>query len=248
MKPRILYDNNFTDGIVTASTTAALPFHADNLWDWRPYTWWKPTALPATVTVDCLTAQAADYWFVYGHDLFTQAATIELRGSTDNFAASNVLVDTLTPISNAAFARTFTSTSFRYWRIRITGTTMPSLAIVAAGVKLEPDGFLSVDFDPLSRSSVTRTNRNENGQPLGKVTQFVEWSQAVTFRRTSWTWIRATFLPAWRAHLRATPFGWQWNAGVDAEPYLVTAGDDLRLPHYQAAQADVSFDLTAVVE
>lgn len=248
MNPRIFYDNRLADATPVASTTAN-GYAVENLTDWRPYTWWKPTALPATVTVDCGAARSADSLFVYGHDLFTQGATIETWGSTDNFSASNVLVDTYTPSSNSAFVRTFQSVSYRYWRIRLTGTTMPSLAIVAIGAMLELAGWCTFDaFDPRGYSIQGQTHRNERGQPLGKVIDFAARSNSVTARRVSWSWLTGTFLPAWDAHLRATPFGFQWHAGFDPVPWLVTAGDDLRTPHYATGEADVSFDINGVVE
>src|SRR3954464_7747325 len=101
--PKFLYDNRFNDAVPVASTTAAGDFNVLNLLDFRPYTWWKPTALPATVTIDSGSAKAADFAMIYGHDLFTQGATLEIRKSTDNFAANDVLVATKTPTSNDPF-------------------------------------------------------------------------------------------------------------------------------------------------
>ena len=247
MKPRIFYDNRLADGTPVASTTATGDFYANNLTDFRPYTWWKPTALPATVTVDCATAKAADSCFVYGHDLFTQSATFEVRGSTDNFSASNVLVSTVTPTSNDPFALIFASTSFRYWRVRITGSTMPSLAIVAIGVRLELPGTMQLDFDPLGRTLMGQVNTNDNGQPLGKVIDYASWKGQITFKRMTWAQLRSTFMPAYNAHLRAKPFGWQWHAGVDSVPYLVTMDDKLQTTHYTEYATDVSFGLQAVL-
>lgn len=248
MKPRIFYDNRFVDGTVTASSTAA-GFHMDNMADWRPYTWWKPTALPATITVDCGSAKSANSLMVYGHDLFTQSATIEVRGSTDNFSASDVLLLSVTPTSNLAFARTFTAVSYRYWRIRITGSGgMPSLAIAAIGTVFEAEGYLGLDYDPTARKVVQRFNRNDRGQPLGKVIDFTEFNQPITLRQVSWSWLRNTFLPVWESHLRGKPFGWQWHAGIDAEVRLCVTDDSLSTPHYPGRLADVSFTLTGVLE
>jgi hypothetical protein len=47
--PKILYDNRFKDAAPVASSTAVGNFNVLNMTDFRPYTWWKPTALPATV-------------------------------------------------------------------------------------------------------------------------------------------------------------------------------------------------------
>jgi hypothetical protein len=91
-KPKFLYDNRLNDGTPVASTTAAGNFNVLNLRDWRPFTWWKPVSLPATVTVDSGVARPADYALIYGHDLHDAQVAVEIRGSTDNFVASDVLV------------------------------------------------------------------------------------------------------------------------------------------------------------
>lgn len=247
MKPRIFYDNRLADATPIASTTATGDYYANNLTDFRPYTWWKPTALPATVTVDCGSARSADSCFVYGHDLYTQSATFEVRGSTDNFSSSNVLVSTVTPTSNDAFVLTFASVSYRYWRVRLTGTTMPSLAIVAIGARFEPSGTVNLDFDPLGRTLLGQSNLNDNGQPLGKVIDYAEWKGRITWRRMTWAQLRSTFMPAYNAHLRAKPFGWQWHAGVDAVPYLATSDNDLTTTHYSEFTCDVSLGMRAVM-
>lgn len=247
MKPRFFYDNRFADDVVSASTTASGNYYAGNIADFRPYTYWKPTALPATLDVDCGSARSADSAFIYGHDLFTQGATIEIRSSTDAFAASNVLQASSTPTSNNPFVLLFASASYRYWRIRITGTTMPYLAIGCVGVRLEPDGIMQANFDPLYRDLDGITNVSDNGQPLGKSINFAAWSHPITFNRVSWSWLRTTFIPAYNSWLRAYPFGWQWHAGVDSVPLLCTMGDELRTPHYPNYTADVSFDLRGLI-
>ena len=246
--PRLFYDSRLADGALVASTTAA-GYAADNVLDWRPYTWWKPTALPATLTVDCAGPKAADYALVYGHDLATQGATIEVRGSADNFSGSDVLVTSVTPASNAPVLLQFTSVSYRYWRLRITGTTMPSLAIAAIGARMELPGYLGLDFSPTSRRVVSVTNRNANGQPLGKIIEYTEQQRTLTMRRVTHAWITSTLLPAWRAHLRSSPFVLAWNTAHDpTNVVLVTAGDDLRTAYTPGLYADASFEITGAVD
>ena len=246
--PRIYYDSRFEDGALAASTTAA-GYAADNVRDWRPYTWWKPTALPATLTVDCGSATAADYALVYGHDLATQGTTLEVRGSTDNFSASNVLVASVTPTTDAPILLHFTAVSYRYWRLRITGSTMPSLAIAAIGSRMELPGYLGLDFDPTTRRVVAQSNRNADGQPLGKIIEYTEQRRRLTLRRVTWAWLRNTFLPAWRTHLRSAPFVFAWNVAYDASNVtLVVAGDDLATPHQPGQFAEVSFDIVGAVD
>lgn len=248
--PTIFHDNRLADATVVASTTASgAEYAAANLVDWRPYTWWKPTALPATLTTDCATAKAADYALVYGHTLFTAGCTVEVRGSTDNFGASNVLVASLTPTSDSPFLITFGSVSYRYWRLRITGAaTMPALAIVAIGARMELPTWLPQPFDPLGRKIDGQSNKNENGQPLGRSIDFEGWKQSIRLERVTWAWVRTTWLPAWRAHLRSTPFVFAWETSLYPEDVkLVTAGEDFKTPHYSGSTCDLQFDMTGVV-
>lgn len=248
MNPSLFYDNRLGDATLAASSTAS-GYAAANLADWRPYTWWKPAALPATITVDCAAPAAADYALVYGHNLFTCGCTLEVRGSTDNFAASDVLVDSHTPADDEPFALLFTSASYRYWRVRITGAaTMPALAIAAIGARLECPIGVPQGFDPLGREVEGQSNSNENGQPLGRVITFERWTARVTLQRVLRTWARDTLLPAWRTHLRSTPFAWAWD--LDADPTnirLVTMGKKLAVPHYSGARCNVEFELSGVI-
>ena len=510
--PKILHENRLDDATPVASTTAT-GFNVLNLRDFRPYTKWQPTALPATITVNCGVSKSADYWAIYGHDLYTQGATIYLRGSTDNFAASDVLLDTYTPIDNTPFARLPSSASYRYWRIKIiapapvkkmyigtqegsvlgitmsadgtklyavgngtdtiyqytlstpydlstgsyaskslsvaaqattpqgiaisgdglkvyvvdsvtdtiyqytlatandistgtyaskslsvaaqdispaglivspdgsklyisglsgdkiyqytlstpydlstgsyaskslsvaaqetnpyglamssagdivyvigngtdtiyqytlstpydistgsyaskslsiaglesnaaalfiapdgnniyfagqttdyvyqigmatagdisTGSTaltsaMPTLAIAAIGLALDIPAYLASGFDPLGRVIKGQYNRAELGHPLGRTVKYEEWAETLKFETLTWAWLRATWLPAWRAHVRDDPFIFVWDPiGNLSEIYLVAVKDKFSTPHKPGSYADLTFEVSGVV-
>lgn len=247
-KPKLLYDSRFADAALVASSTAT-GFAAANLADFRPYTWWKPAALPVTVTVDCGTPKSADYLLVHGHDLASQGCTLELRASTDNFAASDVLIATKTPTTDAQFLMLFASVAYRYWRLSLTGPAAPSLAIVAVGAALECPIWLPQGFDPLGREVVSQLNRNSRGQPLGRVVDFEEWSQTITLQRVPWAWPREVFAPAWDAHLRSSPFVLAWDTDLyPDELRLGVAGSGFKTPHYAGGTCDVVFEMTGVIE
>lgn len=230
--PLILYENRFNDATPVASSTAAGNFNVLNLRDWRAYTWWKPAAMPATVTVDCGSAKAADYAVAYGHDLGTKGATIEIRASTDNFSTSDVLIATKTPTDDKPFLLQWTSASYRYWRIKVTGAAAPSLAIVAVGAALQLPEYLPFGFDPLGRKPKGQANKSEQGHPLGKVIEFEEWSEVVSLRNLPFAWPRDNWQPAWEAHLRASPFVFAWDpSDHPGELYLVTTDGEFSTPH-----------------
>lgn len=247
--PKLLFDNRFADATPVATNTETGNYAAANVADMRPYTWWKAASLPASITVDCGSAKAADFALVYGHDLFAKSATFEVRGSTDNFGASNVLVSGVTPASDDPFLLEFASASYRYWRFTITGSAgnKPAIAIAMIGAAFVIPKTIHGGFDPLGRTVKMTANSNDNGHPLGKIIQFENWKESLKFRVT-WSWLRATWLPAWRSNLRGSPFVFAWNtANYPAEIYLVTAGDNFKCPHKPGIYADLSFDVSGVV-
>jgi hypothetical protein len=244
--PKLLYDNRLADGALVASSTAA-GYAVGNLRDWRPYTWWKPASLPVTVTVDCGSARSADYFAVYGHDLFTRGCTVECRRSTDNFVANDVLVASRTPTDDKPFVVEFASASSRYWRLNITGSAAPVLAIAPIGAALVMPRRLNLGFDPTQRRVQGQVNRSEDGHPLGRVIHFEQWDQELSFGQISWSWIRGTWLPAWKAHLRGRPFLFGWDLTDNpGEVYLVQAGDGFDTPTVLGPYTDLRFRLTGV--
>lgn len=242
--PQILYDNRFKDAVPAASTTAA-GYDVLNLRDWRAYTWWRPTAMPAMVTVDCGAAKAADYALLHGHNLGSLGLTAEVRASTDNFAASDVLVDTVSPASDDPLLRSFASASYRYWRWKFTGASVPTIAIAVTGAALTLPRRLKKGFDPLGRKVKSTTNLSEAGHALGRVIQYEEWAESLKLNNVTWTWLRGTFVPAWIAHLRAEPFAFAWDPTSHAsEVYLCMSKDQFTAAHQEGEYADFQLDLT----
>lgn len=248
-RPKIFADNALDNGTPTASTTAS-GYSALNLKDWRPYTWWKPNSLPATITVDCTNARACDYAFIAGgHNLFSNACTVEVRGSTDGFAGSDVLLASYTPTSDAdAVVMIFASATYRHWRLRITGSAAPSLAVLSIGAAVTMPGYLGEGFDPTGRRLYGDTNKNSRGQVLGKVVDFEEWSQSIEFVSVPWAWIRSDWLPIWPT-LRSRPFAFAWDAdNYPGETRLVTIPNGrFETPHNAEALCELSFDLEGPV-
>lgn len=246
-KSRIYWDNRFADATPVASSTASGDYNVLNVSAFRGYRRYKPATMNARIKVDCGIARPADSLFIWGHDLFTCATAIEVRGSTDNFSTSNVLVHSYTPPSDRPFARVWASQSFRYWALDLNGSIAPTLTVVCLGARLEIPGHLTGDsFDPVARRVVGQTHKNERGQPMGKIVDFEESTQTAVFMGLTWEWLRATWEPAWKAHIASEPVGWHWNAGVDSEPLLVMLGDEFTAPHRASRFADLTFTVEAV--
>lgn len=239
--PKFLYESRLLDATPIASTTAA-GYNVLNLRDLRPYTWWKPTAAPSTVTVDSASARSADYGMVYA-----EAGTYQIRGSTDNFVASDVLLGTIILTTTGLGAVFFASTSFRYWRLRSTSGT-PAVAIALIGVALTFQRSIRAPFDPLGREPKSVYNRSMQGLALGSVVDFEEFETPLRLEHLEQSWVRGTFLPAWRAHLRDRPFVFAWDPSDHAdELYLVTVRGGFKTPHQNLGMADLDLNLVGTV-
>lgn len=247
--PKILYESRFNDATPAASTTAA-GFNVANLTDYRSYTWWKPTAIPATVTVDCGSAQSADYCAIWGHDLASTGCSVQVRGSTDNFSASDVLVaesDTPAVTSDKPLLITFTSASYRYWRLTFASGTVPTIAIALLGELLDIPAGVRSGLDPIGRKVVEQFNQSVEGHALGKVLEYEAWKQTVTFELLSWAWIRSTWQAAWAAHIRSEPFLFAWDpTNHPLEIFHCVTRDGFSTPHRSGSLADLSFELNAL--
>ncbi len=243
MKPVIFYNNVFDLGTITASTTAS-GYDADNVADWRTYTYWKASAAPSTLTVDCTSPQAADYALVK----VDAGCTIKVYASTDNFSGSNVLVASRTVSAAGLYSILFASVSYRYWRLEFS-TASPAVSIAAIGARLTLPDYLPQGFDPVGRKSIGMQTRNENGQPLGAVTHFREWSETLKFQNATWTYVRGDFLTAWDAHLENEPFGFGWDQTTyPDEIYIVTSDGAFEAGHQVGSRATLSFKIRGVAE
>lgn len=248
--PLVLYESRLNDATPVASSTAA-GFDVLNLRDLRDFTFWKPSALPATVTVDCGSSKAADYLAVYNHNLGSKGCTIEVRRSTDNFAANDVLVDTHAPADDKPFVRLFSSVSSRYWRIRILNGSAPTLAIALLGARLEIPSTSGIreGFDPIGRELVTQINRSNMGRALGNVVSWRRWRASLFFELVSWSWVRDSWQPAAEAWLESEPWLFAWNP--DSYPkelrHVTMDASGWDAPHRAGSLTDLQVAVTGVM-
>lgn len=245
--PLVLYDNRLRDAVPAASSTAA-GYDVLNTRDLREYTWWKPAALPATITVDCGGVKNADSSAIYAHNLGSSGCTVEVRKSNDNFAANDVLVDTFAPGDDKPILRLFALTGSRYWRYRFLNGVPPTLAIALLGSKLEIPVPMQ-RFDPLGYALRGQTNRSVLGRALGRVIDYREWKETFTFENLTWAWVRANWQPAAQAWLDSEPFLFSWNPDAyPKETYHVVIGDEgWRTQHKPGSFCDLQLPLSGVM-
>lgn len=120
---RIGYDNFVTEDNITASSSLA-GFPAESLGNAFTYEIWKPSELPATLTIDAGEPVTADYMGLAVHAL----SGCEVMLSYSNDGTSYTEAATAAPVRDSAAMVLFDSVTARYWQITITGwATEPTL-------------------------------------------------------------------------------------------------------------------------
>jgi len=209
MNPIFGYKNLYRDGgtVTASSDPAATP--KENALDWRLEDYWKPAAATShTLDIDAGSAVPADYLAFFSSDLFGQAgAKVELFSGAASPAAT--LRATINPTTRGPKLLTFTSVSFRYWRITISTTAAfsPKIQIANVGARLELERGLRPGFMPPALGSRLRptTNLSETGIYIGRSLENkpVDFSLATTTLTAAW--VRANW-PAFRDHIERYPF------------------------------------------
>lgn len=254
--PKILFDNRLRDGGLTASSTASDGFSIANVTDFRPYSYWKPgNEAQPSIVVDVSAGglvKTGDYLLIHSHTLGSKGPT------TVNLYGSNTPSFSPTPLESVVVALgddspvflQFASQAWNYWKIEWVvnnPSNPPEAAIIALGSALVVPSYIRESFDPTTRKVHGLTNISMQGNPLGKIIDWEEWQQSVTFELLSWQWVRQTFLPAWEIHLRGIPFVFSWDPQAHPEELLlVNAGDAFTTPHRAGELADLTLEMVGI--
>jgi len=160
MSFNFIYNNLLSSSspAISASSTASSSLGASNVTnELKAKVWRTGTSTAAEyITVDFGTSTAITWAMIFAHDLTSGDSNIQLRKSTDNFAANDVLVGSFT-YASGAMAQNIASTSSRYWRIKFTKSAAGEnrnvgvmfLCNGASVTNPDYDGF-SIDWEDLS--------------------------------------------------------------------------------------------------
>jgi hypothetical protein len=189
---RIGHQSYTRTGTVTASSEA-VDFPADAPLNELTYEFWRPTALPATWTLDAGSSVAVNYFGIAAHTLGTSGNTVTIQSSPDNTTWTTI--DSITPTDNSPIMFLFASVTAEYYRIEITGGAIPSVGVVYIGTVLEMLRPCYAGLTPisLSRDTVIRPNRSEGGQWLGRSVIRSGSSMSVNYSNLDNAWVRSTF-------------------------------------------------------
>jgi hypothetical protein len=223
-KPLIGYQSIVTSTNVTASTQAA-GFPASSVANPLTAERWKPTALPATLTIDAGAAVDVDYFGMASHTFATNGCVITISYSTDGITYTDI--SDASPGDGKPLLFVFNEITARYWRVTITGDAVPSLGVLYIGQLLECQRGIYGGHTPVTMGRKTRVIRNktEGGQFAGIsiITEGVQTS--IELKHLTADWYRENFEPfviaargkpfffAWRANDYPYEVGYVWTTG-----------------------------------
>ncbi len=176
----ILYRNLLQEGTLSYSSQAVW-FEAANIIEYTTFNAWKPTSVPATVSVDLGSAISADCVGISAHNMGTSGASYNVRYSTDGVTWSNAFTADAA-LSDEDVMVVFAPVSARYWQIRIVDA-VASIGYVAIGPRLVfPCSPLS-GHRPLhhARDYVQMVSSSVNGQMLGNRINSVSAQTSIDF-------------------------------------------------------------------
>ena len=250
--PRILYDDVWRAGTVTASTEAA-GFEAANVADGLTWDYWRPTALPATIEVECAAAADVDYALLAAHTLGSGECTVQ--GQYHDGSDWVDLFEAYAPGTDRVLAFLFTQATASRFRFVIDGgETMPSIGIAMMGKALAMQRGVTLNHRPvtLSRRTVARPQISEGGQLLGRSIAREGVQTEIEFTNLEAGWLRAYFEPFIES-ARVHPFGWVWHPiGYPAEVALLwtpSGHEDIRPEHSGLPdRMDVAFEVEGIIQ
>jgi len=252
--PIIGYNNWFDSAVsVTPQVAAATGYEVENAYDWRSNTWWKlatPNAYQ-TVTLDMGSAMTPDCFGMAFHNVYSTLganAVVAIRGSTDNFVSSNVLIQNVPIDSDDVIFVPVSGASYRYWRLVAyesgLGTYQALIGMLFLGNKYTMPHGLRIGWQNIydNRQNKIINNIAQAGNFLGRslIKQGVEGELKFEFMNT--TEMRGNFRTFLEA-VETKPFFFNWNPGVyDSDALVLWSkpnGMDSpkathNLPYYQA--------------
>lgn len=201
--PRIGWNSTGKRGTVSESSEAT-GYAATNAVNPMTYSYWRPSAMPATFEIRTDSPESISYCGIAGHDLGTVGATVYFEVYQ---AGAWVEIANTTPADDGAIMFLCDTVSVSRARIRITGGTAPTIAVVAFGAALEMPQMVYSGYSPidLAVSATLKTNVTNTGQFAGRTVERVGARNQISIRHLTETWVRAN-LKEFIEEARERPF------------------------------------------
>ena len=229
---RILYRTIWRkSGATIEASSEQEEFPASALTNELTYEFWRPESLPATWEVDAGEAVTVDACGIASHTMGSDGNAVEVQ----YFDGSDwETVGDFAPGADDPILFLFEPTEAQRWRIRVTGSDVPSIGVVFFGKALQMYRPIYQGHSPLSlsRETVREPNRSERGQWLGisvtrrGVKTDFSWENlpALWYRDEFDPFVKyasqgpGTFFIAWRPSQFPQEVGYCWLDQDDIQP------------------------------
>lgn len=252
--PRILYDDIFRDGTITASSEQT-DFEAENVSDGLTWDYWKPDDLPAWIEVQTDAAEEVDYALLV-HTLGSSGTTV--KAQYHNGSAWVDLTQEVSPGTDRVLAFLFGEVTASRFRFYFSGENspaeLPAVKVAMMGKALAMQRGVTLNHAPitLSRRTVARPQISEGGKLLGRSILREGVATTIAFEHLEADWLRENFEPFIES-ARVYPFGWVWHpVSYSAEVAYVwtpAGSEDIRPEHAgNPDRMNVTFEVEGVIE
>lgn len=195
------------------ASTEDTDFPRTNAIDGLDWDYWKPTSLPAWIKVDPGGAKTVTYMGVAAHNLSSKGVTVTPQYSLDNSTWTDAATGTV-PQDDGPVFFLFDAIEARYWRLYLSGGSIPQVGVVQVGRALAFERALWQGHTPitLARQTDIRPNRAEGGARLGR--SIIRRGNATGFEvdNLSASWVRNS-LDDFIKEARTRAFFLAWNPG-----------------------------------
>lgn len=210
---RIGYKNLFTtSGVTVATSSDQTGFEKENAYDWKSYTWWKPSAAGANwLRASFGAAKSADYMAISGHNIGTLGATVKCQYSTNGGSTWNDIGGTIAPADDNVIFVVFDSTSAADWRIYTDSAC--TIGVVSIGETTELPVGMGVGFNipTMAQNDKFNTSVSEGGEHIGNSLRRQNLSFTISLNLVDPAWIRSTWQD-FIDHARLYPFFFSWDS------------------------------------
>lgn len=144
--PKLLHHNIIAQAASVVASSTASGMAVANLSDGRPYTWWGPSAAPASIEVDAGVATEADFLYIPSHTLDSTLWDVSLYAADLPFSGMQLLTAP-EDFSNAAWTKNDAT-------VTVNATTAPD-GTATADKLVEGTGVASTHYSTQSASGFT---------------------------------------------------------------------------------------------
>lgn len=251
------YDSLYlrSDAIVAASAEDA-GFPVENGTNWLTYAGgWRTSVIGQnTVTASFMSAQSANSYGLFKHNLGDIGGTVKLQHSDDGVIFTDIAGSEMTPADNKAIFFVFDTEAHPVWRLLFTGIDSMETLIVGQlfiGPTLQVFGGPETGFTPpnLAFNDDFVNSRADGGDFLGRSLIRKGNKTGFNVSAVAADWVRDNWEP-FLTVAQLQPFYYAWNTvAFPTEVAYCYTESNVQKPSYQsAAHLNIRLDFIALIE